>query len=139
VAILQSQQICANSGALDRSNSVRQRRALCEVNATLTGSWNCLRTAAFIAAMTTTATQARMKLRIDISRFSDRALCQLGIYHRIADNQARNRQSFAPPTRSGVVCIIWATVSAQTAREVAFERITVRDIQPKIRHRGDLT
>ena len=76
---------------------MRQRRALCEVNAFLAGSWNCLRTAAFITAMTTTATQARMKLRIDISRFSDRALCQLANYHYVADDSASNRQSFVPP------------------------------------------
>ena len=95
MAVLQFQKLTfANSGSLDRSNRVRQRRALCEVNAALAGSWNCMRTAAFIAARTTTATQARMKLRIDVSRFSDHALCQLEIDHHVAGDPASNRQSF---------------------------------------------
>jgi hypothetical protein len=86
----------ADSGSLD-PNRVRQRRALCEVNAALAGSWNCMRTAAFITARSTTATQARMKLRIDVSRFSDRALCQLGIDHRVAGDPPSNRQPFVSP------------------------------------------
>jgi hypothetical protein len=102
VAVLQFQKLTfANSGSLDRPNRVRQSRALCEVNATLAGSWNCMRTAAFIAARTTTATQARMKLRIDVSRFSDHALCQLGIDHHVADDPASNRQSFVSPNGKG--------------------------------------
>jgi len=90
-----------NSGSLDRPSRVRQRRALCEVNAALADSWNCMRTAAFIAARTTTTTQARMKLRIDVSRFSDHALCQLEIDHHVAGDPASNRQSFVSQSGEG--------------------------------------